>query len=320
MLTAATTPAAAGQVGDQRDLGEPVADPRRRVTEGAQGRAWVEPEPAEPEDQHAEADQGHRVPRDRPRLALGVVLAPPRAEQEQGRERAGGADQVDHRRAGEVLHPDVDLQPAAAEDPVADHRIQHRREDHGVDQVGAELDPLERRAPDDRQGDGAEDELEEQERGWTDRVRLEERDLGRRRLRRRADVEEEPGIAGDQAGAAPGEREPHRPVGERCDREVDEDLRHSGARVLHPREADLEQQEPRLHEHHEHGRDDDPHRVQRDLGVAKPELELVDLVRDGGRGRARERQKREHGDSRRREICSFHLSRPPWGSRIRLAR
>ena len=158
-----------GEVGDDDDFGEAAAD-------RAEGRAGVEPEPAEPEDQHAEADQRHRVPRDRPRFAVCSVLADPRAEQQQRREGAGRADQVDHRRAGEVLHPDVHLQPAAAEDPVAEDRVEHRAEDDRVDHVGAELDPLQGRAPDDRQRDGAEDELEEHERGRADRIRFDERD------------------------------------------------------------------------------------------------------------------------------------------------
>ena len=37
---------------------------------------------------------------------VAVVLAAARAEQQQRGERAGGADQVDHGRAGEVLHAD----------------------------------------------------------------------------------------------------------------------------------------------------------------------------------------------------------------------
>ena len=95
-------------------------------------------------------------------LAVLAVLAVARAEQQQRGERAGRADQVDHGRAGEVLHAEVGLQPAAAEDPVADDRVDQRAEDDRVDQVGAELDALERRAPDDRERDRAEHELEEE--------------------------------------------------------------------------------------------------------------------------------------------------------------
>ena len=48
-------------------------------------------------------------------------------------------------------------------------RVDQRAEDDRVDHVGGELDPLERGAPDDRQRDRAEHELEEQERGRVDR-------------------------------------------------------------------------------------------------------------------------------------------------------
>ena len=244
-----------GEVGDQRDLREAVAD-------RAQRGAGVEPEPAEPQDQHAEADQRHRVPRDRTRLAVGPVLADPRAEQQQRRQRAGRTDQVDHRRSGEVLHSDVHLQPAAAEDPVADDRVDHRAEHDRVDHVGAVLDPLQGGAPHDRQRDRAEHELEEQERRRADVVGLQERELLRRLGRHGAHVQEEPGVTRDRPRAAEGEREPDRPVRKRGDREVRQDLRDPGAGVLGAREADLQEGEARLHEHHEHRRHDHPGGVQ----------------------------------------------------------
>src|ERR671916_645622 len=72
----------------------------------------------------------HRVAGDRPRLAAGAVLAPARAEQQQRGERAGGADEVDDRRAGEVLDAAADLrEEAAAEDPVRAERVDQRGED-----------------------------------------------------------------------------------------------------------------------------------------------------------------------------------------------
>ena len=93
----------------------------KRLSARPERRAGVEAEPAEPEDQHAEAEQRHVVPRDRPRLAVRAVLALARAEQQQRRQRAGGAREVHDRRAGEVLHARADgLQQAAAEDPVRD--------------------------------------------------------------------------------------------------------------------------------------------------------------------------------------------------------
>ena len=155
MSIAPSTPAAARELRDDHHVGEAAAD---RAERGAR----VETEPAEPQHQHGQAHQRHVVAGDRVRLAVIPVLALARAEQQQGRQRAGGADQVHHRGAGEVLHPEVRLEPAAAEDPVADDRVDQRAEDHRVDQVRAELDALDRGAPHDRERHRAEHELEEE--------------------------------------------------------------------------------------------------------------------------------------------------------------
>ena len=192
-------------------------------------------------------------------LAVGAVLAATRAQEQQRSEGAGGADQVDGRRSGEVLHADVDLQPAAAEHPARRDRVDERAEDHGVDDVHAELDALERGAPHDGQRDGAEDELEEPLR--LDGGVGEAHD--REGLLRITEVaQEEPGVADDMTGrAAEGEGEAHRPVTDRRNGEVGEDLRYDRSRVLAAREADLQEGEARLHEHHEAGGDDHPERV-----------------------------------------------------------
>ena len=113
-------------------------------------------------------DQRHGVTRDHPRLAVRPVLALAGAEQQQRRQRAGGTDEVHRRRAGEVLHAGRQqsrlavLQPSAAEHPVRADRVDDRREHDRVDHVGGVLDPLQRRAPDDRQGHRAEGELEQE--------------------------------------------------------------------------------------------------------------------------------------------------------------
>jgi hypothetical protein len=145
-----------------------------------------------------------------------------------------------------------------AEDPVADHRIDDRREDHGVDHVGAELEPLQGGAPHDRERHGAEDELEEQQRRRADGGDVEQRELLRGLRRHRADVEEEAVGPGDLPRPAEGESKAHGPVAERRDREVGQDLDHPEAGVLRTREAHLEEQEPGLHEHDEHGGHDHP--------------------------------------------------------------
>ena len=192
-MSAPSTPAEAAICVTSSDLGE-------AAVEGAERRARVEAEPAQPQDQHAEPEERHVVAGDGPRLAVSAVLAATRAEQQQRGERAGGADQVDRRRAGEVLHADVDLQPATAEHPARGDRVDERAEDDGVDDVDAELDALERRAPHDRQRDGAEDELEEPLR--LDGGVREAHD--REGLLRIAEVaQEEPGVADDVAGSPP---------------------------------------------------------------------------------------------------------------------
>jgi hypothetical protein len=71
-------------------------------------------------------------------------------------------------------------------------------------------------------------------------------------------VEEEAVGAEDLVPGQGGDPEADRPPGEGHDGEVDQDLRHSRADVLLPREADLEQQEARLHEEHQHARHHHP--------------------------------------------------------------
>ena len=59
---------------------------------------------------------------------------------------------------------EVGPQPAVAEDPVSHDRVDESGEDDREDDVDAELNPLQRRSPDDRQRDRAEGELEPPER------------------------------------------------------------------------------------------------------------------------------------------------------------
>ena len=274
----------------------------KRPSDGVQGRARVEPEPAEPEDQHPEPEQRHVVPGDRPRLAVGSVLALSRAEQQQRRQRPGRADQVDRGRAGEVLHPGdpgaepvTDLEEAPTEDPVGPDRVDDRREDDRVDDVDAELDPLQRRPPDDRQRDGAEDELEEPLRldrrvGEVHHREARVKDLGAiLDLRPGTEVrEEEPAVVPDHAAqrAAEGEGKSDRPPAERRDREVGEDLGDDRPRVLAAREADLQKCEAGLHEHHQAAGEDHPHRVgpDRRIELAVDRLDQIGRVCEGRAG------------------------------------
>jgi hypothetical protein len=80
--SAPMTPPAAPEVRHRDDLGEAAVG-------RAQRRGAVEAEPAEPEDEHAEAEQRHVVAGDRPRLAVGAVLALARPEEGSARQRGG---------------------------------------------------------------------------------------------------------------------------------------------------------------------------------------------------------------------------------------
>jgi hypothetical protein len=232
-----------------------------------------------------EADQRHRVPRDRPRASFGVVLATPRAEQEQRRERPDRTGQVDHGGAGEVHHrlaADVGEQ-ATAPDRMGDERVDHGAEDDRVDHVGPELDPLQGRTPDDRQRDRAEGEaVEHQHRRFAGHQFPGDALV---------EVEEETAVAEDLVAAAFRDPVTDRPPGNRADGEVDEDLGDAGAGVLLSREADLEEHEARLHQEHEDAGDGDPDHVQ-----------LGGLFGGGvGQGRGGGRSRYDKGDQHRDE-------------------
>ena len=164
-----------GDVGVQRDVGEEA----EAAEVDRQGRARVEAEPAEPEDDHAERRVGHVVTGNRVRLAVGVELADPRAEQQRPGERREGALVVDDGRSGEVLHA-LREQPAVGRpDPVRDDRVD-QGERQAEDDVDVELRPLGHRAPDDRERHAAEHDLEQVAGGARDLAEPGERRLADR--------------------------------------------------------------------------------------------------------------------------------------------
>ena len=197
---------------------------------------------------------------DHPGLAACVVLALAGAQQNQCRQGTGRTGEVDDRGTGEIHHrlaADVGEQ-AAAPDRMRDQRVDHRAEDRRVDDVGAELDPLQGGAPDDRQRDRAEGEpVEHQHRVGAGDVEgffaLPDRLI---------EVEEEPAGPEEVVAASFGDPVAERPPGDRHDREVDEDLGHSGPGVLLSREADLEEHEAGLHQEDQNAGDRDPDHVQ----------------------------------------------------------
>src|SRR5436190_2833155 len=143
-------------------------------------------------------------------------------------------------------------------DPVGGDRVDQREGD-AEDEVDPQLGPLGHGAPDDRQGDAGEDDLEQ--------VRACSRDRREERVRRLPDRQHcvdrgrEPVRADDAVPVAESDPEADQPVDERADPE-DEDVLAGDVRgVLHPRQARLEEGEAGLHEHDQDRGDHDPDRV-----------------------------------------------------------
>ena len=163
---------------DVREVAELVAG------DDAERRAGVEAEPPEPEDDHAERDERHVVAGDRVRLAVGAELPDARPEQQRTGERGERALVVHDRRAGEVLHAAREEPAVRVPDPVRDDRVDER-EDDAEGEVHPELRALRHRAPDDRERDRGEDDLEEVAGAGGDRGEPAERARRRSRAARR---------------------------------------------------------------------------------------------------------------------------------------
>ena len=243
-----------GEVRVQRDVGE-EAD---AAEVDAERRAGVEPEPAEPQDDHAERGERHVVARDRLRLPVDE-LADARPEEQRSGEPRERALVVDDRRAGEVLHALREQPAVRAPDPVRHEGVDEREDDPEHD-VHPEPRPLGHRAPDDRERDRRERHLEE----------VAGRAGNRRepRERRRPDGEElvhgrhEAGAADEPVAAvAEGETEADEVVDDRDHAEDQNVLGRDVTDVLHPRQPCLEEGEAGLHEEHEDRREDDPDRA-----------------------------------------------------------
>src|SRR5204863_5575240 len=133
------------------------------------------------------------------------------------------------------------------------------------DDVDPELRALGHRAPDDRERDAGEHDLEEVAGRTGDLTEPVERLLpdGDHLVHRG----EEAGVADEGAAVAEGEAEADGPVDERAEAEDEDVLAGDVAGVLHPREARLEEREACLHEHDEDGGDDHPDRARRDQQV-----------------------------------------------------
>src|ERR687898_1422006 len=247
-----------GEVRRQGDVGD--------VGNGGHRRSRVETPPADPEYENAEYGEWHIVAGDSYGAALVVVLAEARTEEQSTGERRHRAREVDHRRAGEVLHPEIG-KPAAAPDPMSDHRVDQAGEDDGEDHVDREFGPLQHRAPYDGQRHGAERDLEEK--------------LGRERDLRpgepRVDIvdlpcrnRQEPALgAYERVTRAEGQREAEGPEQKGGDGQIHQDLRHHAPHVLHPGEPNLQHSESRLHKEDQTRSNDHPHRVHRQREIRR---------------------------------------------------
>src|SRR5690349_9806290 len=133
-------------------------------------------------------------------------------------------------------------------DPVRGDRIDQRERD-AEDEVDPELGPFGHRAPDDRERDAGEDDLEQVGAGAWDR--REERVRRFPDRQHRVDRRREAVRADDAVAVAERNSEADKPVDERADSE-DEDVLAGDVRgVLHSRQARLEEGEAGLHEHDE---------------------------------------------------------------------
>src|SRR3954451_21712630 len=100
--------------------------------------AWVEAEPAEPQDERPEDGVGHVVARNRVRAAVVAELADPGAEQNRAREGRQRALVMDNRRAGEVLHSEPEQPAAGVPDPMGRDGVD-QRERNAEDEVDPQL-------------------------------------------------------------------------------------------------------------------------------------------------------------------------------------
>ncbi len=229
--------------GERRVDGDPCHDAGLPHSEG---RTGVEPVPAEPEDEYAERGQRQAVPRDGIGRTVRVELAEARSEHPRGDKPGHPAYRVHHSRPGEVVEAKAG-EPTAAPHPVPDDRVDERRKDKRVGQVGCELHSLRDGTRDDRRRRSGEHGLEEPEY------------LHRKPLDGRLDPREEPSLGPEEKPlGAIHDRVPEDEVPERGGREIEE--------ILHQHQAGFQYAEASLHEEHQDRRDEDPERAHRVVG------------------------------------------------------
>jgi len=233
-----------GDSSDGREVGE--GDVAVLEREHVDGRADVEPVPAEAEDERAEDGESDGVTGHHVRTAVVVVATLPGADEVRRDDGGRAAERVDHRAAGEVVESHAG-EPATGPDEAVRNRVDDARDDGCVDDVHPWPGAAGDRAGDDvRGGDG--EHAAEQPRH------------PRVRVGGRVDVRERPG---EVEAAAPGEF-PDERGDRRADSEVrgepdderDERLRELVGDVLRAHLSGLKHREPGLHEEDEERRDE----------------------------------------------------------------
>ncbi|NJO37575.1 MAG: hypothetical protein HC871_08090 [Rhizobiales bacterium] len=227
-----------------------VGDDPGELDRSDQLRSGVEADPADPEDDGAQAHQHGVMAGYAAWQPAASELAAARADHDDRRERHPAAGRMHHGRAGKVDIAAIGEKGRAfgkeqiAPGPMSEDRIDHGRDQDRDDQVGVEGRALGDRSGDDGRRGAAEDELESEE----------------AQQRKIAVGDREEGIA-DQGGAGRAEHdaEAEQIVTAGGEHEVAEILLRDIDRVLGAHHARFEQQKAALHAEHQgrgHGQPD----------------------------------------------------------------
>ena len=208
-------------------------------------RAAVEAKPTEPEDEHAERGErevvrGHRLDR-----AIRHVLANARADDQGACQGHASADTVNDRAPGEVDEAHF-REPAAAPDPVTDHRVDDDGRDRGEEEEGQQPSALGDRARHDRAGGRREDELKE------------EKYIGRQVRLGSPVVREEAREPHEGVAFAEHHAVAHQIEDDRRNRDYTEVLHQHHHRIFPAAEPALDESEARVHEENECGANENP--------------------------------------------------------------
>lgn len=129
-----------------------------------EGGTRVESVPSEPKEEGSERAESGRVTRDRVDLALRVEATDTSTNDDGTAETSETSNHVNNSATGKVNNTLAENggEPAAAPNPVGDHRVDERSQEESVSKVGVERGTLSDRSRDDSRGRGGESPLEEE--------------------------------------------------------------------------------------------------------------------------------------------------------------